>query len=244
MVPTRIKIFDNPSALCLALWAKNRVRLSGGLMHPIGSLRREHNFLSLHLKYIKNPPSDLLCLRSSRSKCNTSTINYYLLVFTSTDESFLWCILLFSPQQVKAFHDAFHANMSKHFVLYPVVFMSTDENILWCIPLFSCQQMKAFYDAFHCFMSKDEIILWCILLFSCQQMKAFYDAFHCFHVNRWKHFTMHSVVFMSTDESIIWCSPLFSCQQMKAFYDVFCCFYVNSSQMWYSHRDSEIQWHW
>ena len=39
--------FDNPSALCLALWAKSRIRLrggggggggGGGMMHAIGSL--------------------------------------------------------------------------------------------------------------------------------------------------------------------------------------------------------------
>ena len=44
--PHQDKIVDNPSALCLALWAKHRIQL----MHPIGSLWREYDFLSLHLK--------------------------------------------------------------------------------------------------------------------------------------------------------------------------------------------------
>ena len=48
-------------------------------MHPIGSLWREHDFLSLHSPHTQPPPpSDLLCLRSSRSKYNTSTINSLL----------------------------------------------------------------------------------------------------------------------------------------------------------------------
>ena len=44
MVPNRIQYnYDNPSALCLALWAKNQIWLGGGggggerLIHPIGS---------------------------------------------------------------------------------------------------------------------------------------------------------------------------------------------------------------
>ena len=38
--PHQDKIFDNPAALCLALWAKNRIRPGGdgGWMHSIGSL--------------------------------------------------------------------------------------------------------------------------------------------------------------------------------------------------------------
>ena len=36
----------NRSALCLALWDKNRIRFLGGLTHPIGSLCGEYDFLS------------------------------------------------------------------------------------------------------------------------------------------------------------------------------------------------------
>ena len=32
------QVFDNPLLLCLAMWAKNRVRFQGALRHPIGSL--------------------------------------------------------------------------------------------------------------------------------------------------------------------------------------------------------------
>ena len=32
------QIFDNPSALCLALWTKNHFGSKGGLMYPIGCL--------------------------------------------------------------------------------------------------------------------------------------------------------------------------------------------------------------
>ena len=39
--PHQDQIFHNPSAVCLALWDKNRIWLGGGLMHPIGSLWRE-----------------------------------------------------------------------------------------------------------------------------------------------------------------------------------------------------------
>ena len=85
--PQQDQIFDNPSALCLALWAKNRIRfrvggMGGGgggvVMHPIGSLRRQYDFLSLHFF----SPSDLHCLRSSRSKYNASTINYFFFYST------------------------------------------------------------------------------------------------------------------------------------------------------------------
>ena len=44
----------------------------GGLTHPVCSLWKEYDFLSLHFF----PRSDLLCLRSSRSIYNSSTINY------------------------------------------------------------------------------------------------------------------------------------------------------------------------
>ena len=50
-------------------------------MHPIGSLRREYNFLSLK-KEKEKKLSDLLCLMSSRSKYNASTINYSLVFST------------------------------------------------------------------------------------------------------------------------------------------------------------------
>ena len=46
--PHQDKIFDNPSALCLSVWAKNWIWLGvgGQLMHPIGCLRREYDFVS------------------------------------------------------------------------------------------------------------------------------------------------------------------------------------------------------
>ena len=50
-------------------------------MHPTGSLWKEYDFLSLLFFFF--PPSDLFCLRSSRSKYNTSTINYMLVFFFS-----------------------------------------------------------------------------------------------------------------------------------------------------------------
>ena len=64
MVPTRIRFFYNPSALCLALWAKNRIRLGAG--NWCG------DFLSIF------SPSGS---RSSKSTYNALTINY-LLVFS------------------------------------------------------------------------------------------------------------------------------------------------------------------
>ena len=50
--PRQDQIVDNPSALCLALWAKNRIKWVarwgvGGLMDQIGPLSREHDSLSL-----------------------------------------------------------------------------------------------------------------------------------------------------------------------------------------------------
>ena len=58
------QIFVNLSALCLALWAKNRTVLLGALEHPTGALR-EQDFFFL-------PTLGRLCLRSSRSEYNAS----------------------------------------------------------------------------------------------------------------------------------------------------------------------------
>ena len=58
--PHQDQIFDNPSGHCLALWAKNQIGLQWGLMHPIGSLRREYDFLFLHLKNKLNKKSHLI----------------------------------------------------------------------------------------------------------------------------------------------------------------------------------------
>ena len=59
--PHQDQIFDNPSALCLVLWSKNRIQLGvggggGGLMHPLGSLRREYDLLSPFFKFPPPPP--------------------------------------------------------------------------------------------------------------------------------------------------------------------------------------------
>ena len=51
--PHQDQIFDNLSAFCLAVWAKHRIRFRVGLMHPIGSLRREYDFLSLHFSPVR-----------------------------------------------------------------------------------------------------------------------------------------------------------------------------------------------
>ena len=88
--PYQDRIFDNPSALCLALWAKHRIRMGGwgggggGTDAPyrlfMKGVRLSVSTIKNNIK--KNPPSDLLCLRSFRSKYNASTINY-LLVFSA-----------------------------------------------------------------------------------------------------------------------------------------------------------------
>ena len=89
--PHQDQIFDNPSVLCLALWAKNWIQfwLLGGLFI---SLLREYDFRSFCLSNKnnknKNPVLNLLCLRSSRSKYNTSTINYWLVFFLHFDLKF------------------------------------------------------------------------------------------------------------------------------------------------------------
>ena len=89
--PHQEQIFDNPSALCLALWAKNRIRLGGGGEGGGRTDAPNRLFMKevLHSDSIKNKTnkrkqkilSDLLCLKSSRSKYNASTINYLLVFF-------------------------------------------------------------------------------------------------------------------------------------------------------------------
>ena len=53
--PHQDQIFNNPSALCLALWAKYQIQFQGwgGVADTtIGSLWREYDFLSPRLKKI------------------------------------------------------------------------------------------------------------------------------------------------------------------------------------------------
>ena len=79
--PHQDQIFDNHSALCLALLTKHWIQLGGG-----GGGNDAPN--RLFMKGVRLsvfpffPVSDLLCLRSSRSKYNASTINC-LLVFST-----------------------------------------------------------------------------------------------------------------------------------------------------------------
>ena len=78
------QIFDNPMALCLALWTINRIGLGwgdkggwgwgGGRTDAPNRLFMKGVALSL--------PSDLLRWMSSRSKYNASTINYLLVSST------------------------------------------------------------------------------------------------------------------------------------------------------------------
>ena len=103
--PHQYKIFDNPSGLCLALWAKNRIRLDGGGTYAPNRLFEKGVGLSLSLCVSLSvsglslvclclsvsvclslclsvclSPSDLLCLRSSRSNHKASTIDYLLVL--------------------------------------------------------------------------------------------------------------------------------------------------------------------
>ena len=52
--PHQDQIFDNPSTLCLAMWAKNQIRL-GGADSPNRLLWKEYNFLSLSLFSFSSP---------------------------------------------------------------------------------------------------------------------------------------------------------------------------------------------
>ena len=76
--PHQDQIFDNPSALCLALWAKTRIRLRWGrgegeeLMHLIALYEGSRTYFSLCISPLHIQP----VLRSSRSERNASTINY------------------------------------------------------------------------------------------------------------------------------------------------------------------------
>ena len=84
--PHQDLIFDNPAALCLALWAKIRLGLGmesgGGGEGRVGGTNVPNG---LFMKGVGLYPSSssfcpwcLLCLRSFRSKYNISTINFLL----------------------------------------------------------------------------------------------------------------------------------------------------------------------
>ena len=83
--PHQDQVFHNPSALCLALWAKTPIRLPGGGCSIFFS---SSSFVVLFFS-----PSDLLCLRSSRSKYNRSILNYLLLLCLVLFSFFLHCDL-------------------------------------------------------------------------------------------------------------------------------------------------------
>ena len=78
MVPTSRRFFITPLFGIMGQTLDIVWGWGGGLMHPIGSLWREYNFLSQFFS-----PVSLLCLRPSRSKYKASTINC-LFVFFST----------------------------------------------------------------------------------------------------------------------------------------------------------------
>ena len=84
--PYQAKIFDNPSAPCLALCAKNQVKLCPQSAPYGGSKTLSSLFFFF--------PSDLLSLRSSRSEYTASTINY-LLAFSILQPKQILLLILF-----------------------------------------------------------------------------------------------------------------------------------------------------
>ena len=76
--PHQDQTFDNPSAICLALWAKDRFRLRDVTDALNSFFTKGVVFFLSFFKFFFITPSDLLCLRSPRSKCNAAAINYLL----------------------------------------------------------------------------------------------------------------------------------------------------------------------
>ena len=87
MVPHQDQVFDNPSALCLALWARHQIWHGGGGGGGGGGTDTHKRLFMLGTYFFNllfiflSSPSDLLCLRSFRCKYNASTINYLLVFF-------------------------------------------------------------------------------------------------------------------------------------------------------------------
>ena len=106
--PHHDQTFDNPAALCLAVWTKSQIWEGGcGTYGLYEGSRPVSLFLSVSLFSFSFPSlfiMDLLCLRSTRCKY-ASAINY-LLVFLYTSVLILFCLFVCllcvrTPHQLK-----------------------------------------------------------------------------------------------------------------------------------------------
>ena len=93
------QIFDNPSALCLTMWATNQIRFGVGRIDSPDKLFMDGVGLVFFPLF---PSSDWVSLRSSRSKYKASTINnFFLLLFSTLRAKTVWINLSYKKKKKK-----------------------------------------------------------------------------------------------------------------------------------------------